>query len=143
MTYFADSSCDWFCSFQKYRVKEMLKEPNKFHPFVCYKLRKEYDGSSKKLAVKALSLAVPQRECFGLLGPNGSGKTTIINMVCLLVLAIIKWLRFIVILIRGSLLIKATGFLPPTSGTAFIGDLDIRFNMGHIYTKVGICPQQE
>jgi ABC-2 type transport system ATP-binding protein len=39
-------------------------------------LRKDY-GDIK--AVDGLTLAIPEAEVFGLLGPNGSGKTTTIN----------------------------------------------------------------
>lgn len=40
-------------------------------------LRKVYKPST--VAVRNLTLGIPENECFGLLGPNGSGKTTTIN----------------------------------------------------------------
>jgi ABC-2 type transport system ATP-binding protein len=43
------------------------------------KLRKEF-GSF--VAVEGLDLAIHRGEVFGLLGPNGSGKTTTIRMLC-------------------------------------------------------------
>ncbi len=42
-------------------------------------LRKSYGD---KVAVKDLSLSIPQGELFAFLGPNGAGKTTTIKMIC-------------------------------------------------------------
>ena len=44
----------------------------------CRGLTKSFNGTK---AVDALDLSVPERTIFGLLGPNGSGKTTTIRMV--------------------------------------------------------------
>lgn len=41
------------------------------------------------------------------------------------------------------LLFQLTGFLQPTSGTAFIDGLDIISDMDKIYKKIGVCPQHE
>ena len=43
----------------------------------CKGLTKTFDGT---LAVDAFDMEVPERQVFGLLGPNGSGKTTTIRM---------------------------------------------------------------
>jgi ABC-type multidrug transport system ATPase subunit len=75
------------------------------------------DGNPQKLAVRGLSLALPQGECFGMLGPNGAGKTSFINMM--------------------------TGIIKPSSGTAFVQGLDILTDMDRIYTTIGVCPQHE
>lgn len=52
-----------------------------------------------------------------MLGPNGAGKTSFINMMI--------------------------GLTKPTSGTAFVQGLDIRTDMGGIYTSMGVCPQHD
>lgn len=54
----------------------------------CRGLRKVYDGrhgwlrksSPSVVAVDGLDLRIERGECFGLLGPNGSGKTTTVEM---------------------------------------------------------------
>jgi ABC-2 type transport system ATP-binding protein len=56
---------------------------------VCRGLRKVYDGkhgifrkpSPPVVAVDGLDLSIRRGECFGLLGPNGSGKTTTVEMI--------------------------------------------------------------
>ena len=68
-----------------------------------------------KTAVRSVSFGVKRRECFGLLGHNGAGKTTVINMM--------------------------TGLFPPTSGTGLVGQYNIQNNMENIYSEMGICPQ--
>lgn len=68
-------------------VENFVHDQGTHYSVVSDNLKKTYpaqDGNPKKLAVKGLSLALPPGECFGLLGPNGSGKTTFINMVCTL-----------------------------------------------------------
>jgi len=61
------------------------------------------EGLTKKfgsrLAVDRVDLSIPQGEIFGLLGPNGSGKTTMIRMLC--------------------------GVLAPSAGRAMVGGYDI------------------
>ena len=55
----------------------------------CRGLRKIYDGkhgifrkpSPPVVAVDGLDLTIRRGECFGLLGPNGSGKTTTVEMI--------------------------------------------------------------
>jgi ABC-2 type transport system ATP-binding protein len=55
----------------------------------CHGLRKVYDGkhgifrkpSPPVVAVDGLDLTIRRGECFGLLGPNGSGKTTTVEMI--------------------------------------------------------------
>jgi ABC-2 type transport system ATP-binding protein len=55
----------------------------------CRGLRKVYDGqpgilrkpSPAVVAVDGLDLTIRRGECFGLLGPNGSGKTTTVEMI--------------------------------------------------------------
>ena len=65
-------------------MEQLLLESSFSHAVISDNLKKVYpgrDGNPDKLAVRGLSLALPNGECFGMLGPNGAGKTTFINMV--------------------------------------------------------------
>jgi ABC-2 type transport system ATP-binding protein len=67
-------------------------------------------------AVDGLSLSISEAEVFGLLGPNGSGKTTTIN--CM------------------------TGLLKPTSGTVRVGGFDVRSQGREARQIMGVSPQE-
>eukprot|EP01090_Pellita_catalonica_P017588 TRINITY_DN5345_c0_g1_i1.p1 TRINITY_DN5345_c0_g1~~TRINITY_DN5345_c0_g1_i1.p1 ORF type:complete len:450 (-),score=66.30 TRINITY_DN5345_c0_g1_i1:98-1447(-) len=87
-------------------------------PIVIMDLRKKYGGrfgKSKKIAVKKLTLSIPEGECFGLLGPNGAGKTTTISIL--------------------------TGLFPPSSGSARVGGYDIKTEIDLVHRVMGVCPQ--
>ena len=68
-----------------------------------------------RLAVDHVSLQVEAGEVMGLLGPNGSGKTTILRIL--------------------------TGYLLPSSGTARIADLDVVDNALAARAQVGYVPE--
>ncbi|KAF8094939.1 hypothetical protein N665_0348s0022 [Sinapis alba] len=105
---------------EREKVEQYLLESNGNCAVLCNNLKKVYsgkDGNPQKLAVRGLSLALPQGECFGMLGPNGAGKTSFINMM--------------------------TGIIKPSSGTAFVQGLDILTDMDRIYTTIGVCPQHD
>jgi ABC-2 type transport system ATP-binding protein len=67
-------------------------------------------------AVDHLSLSIKQGEIFGLLGPNGSGKTTTINMI--------------------------SGLSVPTSGEVRVMGFDVRHNARQIHQILGSVPQE-
>jgi ABC-2 type transport system ATP-binding protein len=67
-------------------------------------------------AVDGLTLSIHEAEVFGLLGPNGSGKTTTIN--CL------------------------TGLLMPTKGTVNVGGFDVKTEGTTARAIVGVSPQE-
>jgi ABC-2 type transport system ATP-binding protein len=67
-------------------------------------------------AVNDVSFAVEKGEIFGFLGPNGSGKTTIIKALC--------------------------GLLTPSSGTGTILGMDIRKDAAEIKRQVGYMSQK-
>ena len=77
-------------------------------------------GRGRKLftAVNQLSLEVARGQVFGLLGPNGSGKTTTINMI--------------------------SGLIPPTSGTvAILGmNVEARRTRRQVRRLLGTVPQE-
>ena len=68
-------------------------------------------------AVNSVTLNVRKGSLFGLLGPNGSGKTTMIKML--------------------------TGQIKPTSGNARVLGLDIESDPVGVRKLVGIIPEQE
>ena len=76
-------------------------------------LTKSFDGH---VVVHDLSLQVPRGEIFGFLGPNGSGKTTTIRLVC--------------------------GLLTPDSGTGACLGYDIRRQSREIKRRVGYMTQR-
>jgi ABC-2 type transport system ATP-binding protein len=67
-------------------------------------------------AVDHLTLAVEQGEIFGLLGPNGSGKTTTINLI--------------------------SGLSTPTSGEVQVMGYDMRRHARRIRQILGAVPQE-
>jgi ABC-2 type transport system ATP-binding protein len=69
------------------------------------------------IAVDNVSLTVEKGSLFGLLGPNGSGKTTMIKML--------------------------TGQTRPTSGSATVLGLDVVQDPIGVRERVGIIPEQE
>ncbi len=67
-------------------------------------------------AVDGLTLEISRAEVFGLLGPNGSGKTTTVN--CL------------------------TGILKPTAGTVRVEGFDIQTEGQRVRETIGVSPQE-
>ncbi|CAO2038069.1 unnamed protein product [Urochloa humidicola] len=99
-------------------VDRFLQQPDNSYSVIIDNIRKVYppkDGNAEKVAVKGFSLFIQRGQCFGLLGSNGAGKTSLISML--------------------------TGFTKPTLGTAYIDGLNIRTDMNEIYTRIGVCPQ--
>lgn len=68
------------------------------------------------VALDRLSLTVPAGEIFGLLGPNGSGKTTTINLV--------------------------SGLSRPTSGSAHVLGHDVVADPRSVRRQLGVIPQE-
>jgi ABC-2 type transport system ATP-binding protein len=68
------------------------------------------------VAVDDLTLAIRRGEVFGLLGPNGSGKTTTIRMLC--------------------------GLLDPTSGTASVAGYDVERDPESVKRHIGYMSQR-
>lgn len=68
------------------------------------------------VAVDSLDLEIARGEVFGMLGPNGSGKTTCIRMLC--------------------------GLLEPTSGTAEVAGFDVRSNTERVRRRIGYMSQR-
>jgi ABC-type multidrug transport system ATPase subunit len=69
-----------------------------------------------RVAVDGVSLSVRPGEIFGLLGPNGSGKTTIIRMLC--------------------------GVLTPTSGRGLVGGYDVAKDPDKVKGSIGYVSQK-
>lgn len=68
------------------------------------------------VAVRDLNLRIAQGEVFGLLGPNGSGKTTTIRMLC--------------------------GLLAPSEGTAVVAGVDVLESPDLIKERIGYMSQR-
>jgi ABC-2 type transport system ATP-binding protein len=68
------------------------------------------------VAVRDLNLTIAQGEIFGLLGPNGSGKTTTIRMLC--------------------------GLLAPSEGTAIVAGVDVSVAPDAIKERIGYMSQR-
>jgi ABC-2 type transport system ATP-binding protein len=76
-------------------------------------LRKTF---GERVAVEGLDLEVPRGQVFGLLGPNGSGKTTTIRMLC--------------------------GLLAPTAGTASVAGVDVVDDPEGVRRTIGYMSQR-
>ena len=68
------------------------------------------------VAVDGLDLEIMRGEIFGLLGPNGSGKTTIVRMLC--------------------------GLLEPSEGTAWIAGFDVTRDTDRVKEHIGYMSQR-
>src|SRR2546425_614572 len=76
-------------------------------------LTKKY---GQQIVVNHLSFRVERGEIFGFLGPNGSGKTTTIKMLC--------------------------GLVRPTEGTAVVNGFDVLKDTEHVRRSIGYMSQQ-
>jgi ABC-2 type transport system ATP-binding protein len=77
-------------------------------------LAKKYRHSDE-FALKGINFSISKGHIFGLLGPNGSGKTTTISIMC--------------------------GLVKPTQGEAFIYGRHVRRDLRHVKKLIGLVPQ--
>jgi ABC-2 type transport system ATP-binding protein len=91
------------------RGREEVPDPG----IVTRGLRKEFHGI---VAVEGLDLEVRRGEIFGLLGPNGSGKTTTIRML--------------------------TGLIVPTAGSATVVGVDVVTSPEQVRRRIGYMSQR-
>nr|XP_033321242.1 retinal-specific phospholipid-transporting ATPase ABCA4-like isoform X1 [Megalopta genalis] len=89
-------------------------ENNNDSLFLVYELSKYYGNL---MAVREINFRVKQRECFGLLGVNGAGKSTTFRML--------------------------TGEEMPNSGTMYLGKSDILTDRRNYLAQMGYCPQTD
>ncbi|PAV85033.1 hypothetical protein WR25_04476 isoform B [Diploscapter pachys] len=75
----------------------------------------KFGNSQVKTAVDGLSVKMYPGHITVLLGHNGAGKSTTFNIL--------------------------TGIIPPTQGTAYIDEYDIRNSLPNIRKQMGLCPQ--
>ena len=81
-------------------------------------IKKQYYGgirSPGKYAVRGVSLGVPYGQCFGLLGINGAGKSSLLSML--------------------------SGEFAPSDGKAYLAGLDLLHDVHTCRRKIGYCPQ--
>jgi len=76
-------------------------------------LRKEFDGIT---AVESLDLAIARGEIFGLVGPDGAGKTTTMRMLC--------------------------GIMEPSAGAATVAGFDVRTQPEEVKRRIGYMSQR-
>ncbi len=76
---------------------------------LCKKFRNSH-------AVQDISFEINRGEIVGLLGPNGSGKTTVLRI--------------------------AAGFFPPTSGRILIGGVDLYTSDSSLRSRIGYLPER-
>ena len=91
----------------------MSAPPTAEYGIITKGLRKVF---GKLVAVEGLDLEVRRGEIFGLLGPNGSGKTTAIRML--------------------------TGLLPPTAGSATVVGVDVVKSPELVRRRIGYMSQR-
>lgn len=68
-------------------------------------------------AVNNIDFEILRGECFGFLGPNGAGKTTAMSIIYC--------------------------FMPPTSGTVSVFEMDVTKNPSEIKSRIGVMPQED
>ncbi len=90
-------------------MTEQATEP----PIEARGLRKVFDGLA---AVDGVDLAVARGEVFGLVGPDGAGKTTTLRMIC--------------------------GALPPTEGNIRLLGFDVARQSEEAHRRIGYVPQR-
>ena len=73
-------------------------------------------GNDDLVAVDDFDLTIPMGQVYGLLGPNGSGKTTTVNVI--------------------------SALLPPTEGTCRVMGVDVRKDPSTVRSKIGVVPQE-
>ena len=100
------------------KEREMIKKASPSdYSILVNQIRKVFASSKSnfKVAVDSVSFAIPNGECFGLLGINGAGKTTTFKMLC--------------------------GEIAPTSGSIQIAGYSLNENLSKIRENIGYCPQ--
>ncbi|XP_070635571.1 ATP-binding cassette sub-family A member 17-like isoform X1 [Bos indicus] len=96
-------------------IKNSWEDLCKKNPLVLKELSKVYSRKVPPLAVNKVSFTVQAEECFGLLGLNGAGKTTIFKIL--------------------------TGEESITSGDAFVNSISVSSDLRKVRQWIGYCPQ--
>ena len=99
---------------EEQRVTQQLTAGNCTDTIVVSKTHKVYYTGGKH-AVKGVTLGIPNGECFGLLGINGAGKTSLLSML--------------------------SGEIPPTIGDITLNGLSMATESHACRKHIGFCPQ--